>query len=390
MSMRKKILVMISYYLPGYKAGGPIQSIKNLSDWLGEELSFQILTSNHDFQEKVPYPGIKTGVWKNVGSAKVMYLSPKQMSFVALRNQLQRLEYDFIYLNSYLDLQTRRILMLRRMGMIPGKPVVLAPRGQFSTGALGLKRLKKQMYIPVAMRLGLYDNIIWQATNENEKQNILFTLGRFVPDLAQRIRIAPNLGSRVKKRDSENFIRHKNPHCVRVVFLSRISRMKNIDYGLRLLSCISGDVVFDIYGPIEDGRYWEECKAIISKLPSNIHVSYRGEIHPDQVHDTLSQYHLFLFPTLGENFGHVVLEAMTAGCIILISDKTQWRGLAEKKVGWDIALSEQDRFKIAFNMCTAMSDDEFSIWSNSATAYARSFILWQSSTVLQSYRDLFS
>lgn len=390
MSTQKKILVIINYYLPGYKAGGPIQSIKNLSEWLGEELSFQILTSNHDFKETEPYPGIKTGVWKNVGSAKVMYLSPKQMSLVAWRDQLRRLEYDFIYLNSYLDMQTRRILILRRMGMIPDKPVVLAPRGQFSLGALGLKRLKKQMYIPFAMRIGLYDNIIWQATNELEKQNIMFTLGRFIPDLAQRIKIAPNLGSRVKKCDSENLGRHKSPHSIRVVFLSRISRMKNIDYGLRLLSCINGDVVFDIYGPIEDEAYWEECKAIIRKLPSNIHVSYRGEIHPDQVHDTLSQYHLFLFPTRGENFGHVILEAMTAGCIILISDKTQWRGLAEKKVGWDIALSEQDRFRIALNMCTAMSDDEFNIWSNSATAYAKSFIVWQSSTALQSYRNLFS
>lgn len=390
MSSKLSILVVYGSYLPGFKGGGPIRSLVNLVDWLGGLFSFQIITSNHDFNEKEPYPGIETAIWQTVGGAQVMYLSPRQMSLAAWHKYLQNIEYDFIYLNSYFDLQTRRILILRRLGMIPDKPVVMAPRGQFSPGALGLKRLKKQLYILFAMRFGLYDNLIWQATNEHEKHDILLTLGRFVPDLAQRIRIAPNLGSRVKMHESKNPSRKKNSSSIRIVFLSRISRKKNLDYGLRLLSCVGGDVVFDIYGPIEDRAYWEECKSILNKLPSNIHVSFRGEIHPHQVHTTLSQYHLFLFPTRGENFGHVILEAMTAGCMILISDQTPWRGLAEKKVGWDIALSKQDRFKEILQICVAMSDDEFMAWSNCATIYAQNFIESHSSSALQSYRNLFS
>ena len=54
----------------------------------------------------------------------------------------------------------------------------------------------------------------------------------------------------------------------------------------------------------------------------------------------LGKHHVFLFPTLGENFGQVILEAMTAGCAILISDATPWRGLQEKGYGWELPLAQ--------------------------------------------------
>ena len=40
----KKILIIMGRYLPGYKDAGPVRSIKNLEDRLGEEYDFRILT----------------------------------------------------------------------------------------------------------------------------------------------------------------------------------------------------------------------------------------------------------------------------------------------------------------------------------------------------------
>ena len=41
---KKKILVFIDWYLPGYRAGGPIQSIANLVNHLDDELDISIVT----------------------------------------------------------------------------------------------------------------------------------------------------------------------------------------------------------------------------------------------------------------------------------------------------------------------------------------------------------
>src|SRR5690606_22656373 len=80
---------------------------------------------------------------------------------------------------------------------------------------------------------------------------------------------------------------------------------------------------------------------------------------------------LFLFPTLGENFGHVILEALTAGCPVLISDRTPWRNLKQMEVGWDIPLEQPALFERALAECVEMGDAAHRHMSVRAESYAR-------------------
>ena len=54
----KKILILVPYYFPGYRSGGPQQTIKNLVDTFADEASFYIYTQNHDLGIKMPYENI--------------------------------------------------------------------------------------------------------------------------------------------------------------------------------------------------------------------------------------------------------------------------------------------------------------------------------------------
>ena len=67
---------------------------------------------------------------------------------------------------------------------------------------------------------------------------------------------------------------------------------------------------FDIWGPIEDSKYWQECQKIISSLPKNIKASYLDTFNANNQVEKLSNYQLFFFPTLNENFGHIIFETM--------------------------------------------------------------------------------
>ena len=74
---KKDILIIMGRYLPGYKDGGPVRSVKNLVDYLGKEYNFKILTCDRDHEDERMYPNIKVNDWNEVGNANVYYVPPK-------------------------------------------------------------------------------------------------------------------------------------------------------------------------------------------------------------------------------------------------------------------------------------------------------------------------
>ncbi len=380
-----KILVVADHYLPGCKAGGPIRTLANMVEWLGDEFQFYILTSDRDLGDRQPYADVVYGEWCHVGRAKVRYLSPRQLTGGPWLRMLRTIDYDVLYLNGVFSPATRRTLFLRWWGLIPNKPVVLAPRGEFSTGAIRLKRLKKRVYLWLTKLMRLYRGVLWQASSQYEKQDIL---GIFNGQLGDRsIFIASNLPSRLSPVCNLEQKPIKQSRSARIVFLSRIARKKNLEFALDLLGRVNGNVEFDIYGPIEDRAYWQECQVLIKRLPSNAKVAYKGVVRPEQVRDIFGQYHLFLFPTRGENFGHVILEALGAGCPVLVSDQTPWRSLAEQKAGWDVPLSEPEQFRAALNELVSMDNLSFEQWSRSAREHGKAFA--ENPTLVEANRELF-
>lgn len=387
MDDKTQILVVMDHYVPGYKAGGPIRTLTNLVDWLGEEFRFYVLTADRDLGDRQPYPNTQRGIWQPVGKARVLYLSSWQMTLWSLRTILRTIHYDLLYLNSFFAASTRSILLLRRLGLVSDKPVILAPRGEFSKGALAIKGLRKRPYIWLAKRLGLYDNVTWQASSEYEQQDIMVAFGAHGATRSISLTAAPNLPPRLPFSGRSQRRAIKRAQGARVLFLSRIARKKNLDFALDLLSAVEGDVEFDIYGPIEDMKHWQECQALMRLLPDNVRPTYKGAVHPEQVRDVFGQYHLFLFPTRGENFGHVIFEALSAGCVVLTSDQTPWRNLAEKKAGCDIPLTEPSRFREALARFLAMDNATFLQWSAAARDYAHQFA--SDSALIEANRQLF-
>jgi glycosyltransferase involved in cell wall biosynthesis len=136
-----------------------------------------------------------------------------------------------------------------------------------------------------------------------------------------------------------------------------------------MLKDLQGEVVYDIFGPLENAAYWEKCQRIIDRLPPNIKVRYMGTIDHDNVYAVLADYDLFFFPTHGENFGHVILEALISGCPVLISDQTPWRDLDQAGVGWDLPLDKPERFMDVLRKCVEMENIEWKLLSQRAGEY---------------------
>lgn len=376
---KPRILTLVSHYLPGYKSGGPLRTISSMVQHLGDEFDFYIFTKDRDSGDSKAYPEINVNQWQQVGKAHIYYASPETWNRKGLKHILQQTDHDIAYLNSLFAGISIDYLLLRRLGHVPNKPVILAPRGETNHGALALKTLKKRIYILASWLLRFYGDILWQASSDAEKAAILEVFPRV------NVHVAPNLAISAISQLSD-FDRSKSVGTAKIVYLARISPIKNLDFALERFALIENPVLLDIYGPISDSSYWQHCQSIIQRLPSNIEVHYRGEIPNEEVLAVLSQYHAFFMPTGGENFGHAILEALNGGCLVLISDRTPWRDFVAKQVGWDLPLENPAGFDQALRQLIAMDDAEFQYRSQAAHNFAQGYV--QNDEVIEANRQL--
>jgi glycosyltransferase involved in cell wall biosynthesis len=378
-----RILCLLAFYLPGYKSGGPVRTIANMVDRLGDDLEFNIVTSDRDYQDAEPYPGVAVDAWNRSGNANVFYASRRALAGRRLARLIASTPHDVLYLNTFFDPRfTIAPLIARRMRLLPDRPTVLAPRGEFSVGALQIRRWKKRLYLHTSTTLGLYDGLIWQASSGYEVNDIKSALGR----VARRIIVAPDVLPRVaaipRSRPERN-----GTQPLRVCFVSRIAPKKNLDFALRVLGQVSVPVVFHIFGPIGDAKYWARCQDAAREIAAHVTVEYKGSVPHGRVHEVFGDYDLFFFPTHGENFGHVVFESLAAGTPLLIADTTPWRKLEEAGVGWDLPLADESKFVAAVEAAARLTGEEHASWRARAAEFAQALV--RDDTVVKANRDLF-
>ena len=90
----------------------------------------------------------------------------------------------------------------------------------------------------------------------------------------------------------------------------------------------------------------------------NVEVNYRGEVAYEKMHAVLQEYDLMLMPTLGENFGHSIIEALSAGLPVIISNRTPWKNLMDEGVGADLPLENESEFLRQLERYQAMDEHE--------------------------------
>lgn len=364
--MHPKVLFFADWYLPGRNGGGAVTALANLVALLGDEFEFYVITRDRDAADAKPYANLPLDRWVPVGRAQVLYTS--DLGFRNIRRRIREVAPDVIYLGSFFSRFTIKTLSLRRLGLLPPLPLVLAPQGEFGCGALTLKRLRKWAYLELALHVGLCRNLLWHAMSELEDGQIRRKVSAKAG--SANVRVAHTAPSPVLLQCQADISKpEKRPGKGRFVFLSRIARNKNLQFALDLIASVPGQVDFDIYGPVDDASYWAECSERMKTLPANVSVSYFGPIPYEAVPATLAAYDFLLLPTLGENFGYVILEALSAGCPIVVSDRTPWNDLQQRGAGWSLPLEDREQWRQVLQQCVDMDQEHYQTFSLQARQY---------------------
>ncbi len=324
---RPRVLVVCDAYRPGYK-GGSLWSVAHMVDRLGDEFAFSVLTADRDYGERRAYPGIQPDRWLDGPGCAVFYASARNRRLAALARRVRDVGSQALYLNSVFSPLAVRLLALRRAGLLPrALPVVLAPTGELDPAALAQKRWKKAAYLALARVLGLFSGLAWRATDEREASDVRRVAGAGSVGLAAELPPADLLarapGQAPPKRVGQ----------ARLVYFSRVTPKKNLLLLLEALRQVRAEVELTVWGPVDDHAYWERCRACAARLPANVRVEARGPLAHERVAETLAGFDALVLPTGGENHGYVVLEALAAGCPVLVSDRTPWRDLEARGAG---------------------------------------------------------
>ena len=374
-SKKRTIVIFSNSYLPGYKYGGPLRTISNLCDCLGEEYQFRIIANDRDYGETTPYSNIKYDEPNYVGNAEVWYLKPGGFTFSAIQKLTK--DADLIYCCGPYDNYAYKSMFLKRLNRIK-QPLVIASMGTFSKGAIAIKSWKKKLFFGVCKFFGFFKRVVWSATSELEKEDIQRYIGK-----KATCYIAEDLPRKISPS-----VQKEKRTVLHGVFLSRICQMKNLLYAIETLKGVKSPLVFDIYGIIEDAEYWGRCQNALQGLPSNITWAYKGAVAPERVVETFSAYDFFLFPTLGENYGHVIYEALAGGCMPIISDQTPWLDLQAKQVGYVLPLKDGQAFVTAIEELCALPNEELASMQGKAHQYAVD--KYNQSVENTGYREVFS
>src|SRR6185312_3627018 len=126
----------------------------------------------------------------------------------------------------------------------------------------------------------------------------------------------------------------------------------------------------------------------IGSLPPNITVKYVGSLQKKELKNTFRENHLFVLPTTGENFGHSIFESFLFGRPVLISDRTPWKQLKQKKMGWDISLDEPGSFGQAIEVAAGWGQRDFEAFAAASWNFAHDFI--KDPSPVEQYKLLFS
>lgn len=367
-AVRPVVLVLARYYLPGSKAGGPIRSIGNVVHSLDSECHFRVITTDRDHADSQPFPNVAVNAWNDVEGSRVYYADRDHRRATVIAGLIRETDPDVVYLNSFFSPAFTVSPLLRHRWAGLGKRArwIIAPRGEFSPGALGFKAAKKKAFLRFARSAGLLRGITWQATSQSEVDDIRRETGAADAAILLAANITEPVGDLVEVSADR-----PGSGPLKVCFVSRVSPKKNLAFAVAVLARAGRPVEFDVYGPVEDEAHAEACRRIAGNAADRLTVRWHGPVPHEEVRGIFARHDLFLFPTLGENFGHVIFESLAAGTPVLVSDRTPWRDLDAAGAGWVRSLDRIEDFTAVVDALATLPADDRLAMRRRAHGYAR-------------------
>jgi len=258
-------------------------------------------------------------------------------------------------------------------------PYIIQPHGMLMAEPLKRKFLKKFIALFVYQRKDLMRAKLLIATSSSEYDYLRFL--KFLNPIA----IIPN----GIKKNSLNFHREKKTDIhhnqINFLFLSRIHPIKGLINLINAWALINQKKIkLKIVGPDED-NYLGKLRYEINRLDLNESIQIFPAAYGKEKEIFFQESDFFILPSISENFGIAILEALSYGIPVITTKGTPWSELQTQGGGWWIDNSI-DALVGAINEAISLSSSELKLMKLNARRISSNYYLDHSvKKVFQSY-----
>jgi glycosyltransferase involved in cell wall biosynthesis len=324
-----KVIQISASYKPAFVYGGPTLSVSKLSEELWKYgVNVEVFTTLANGKTELALPAGKltwmeqVPVWFFKRLTKDhSHFSPALLKhlFLTIRKTKEPL---VIHIHAWWNLVSVLACLVAQLYKIP---VVLSPRGTLSNYSFSNNHISIKKWMHLLAGKKLLSNCNFHVTSEQEKQEVLQLVQ------PKSVKIIPNFITlpeiSTEKNSSENSI-------LKLLFLSRIEAKKGLEILLEALNQINIPYLLTIAGAGELD-YINSIKKIVHKNSMEPFVNRIGFQQNETKFQVLQAHDLLVLPSYNENFGNVVIESLSVGTAVLISEQV---GLADyvnlNNLGW--------------------------------------------------------
>jgi glycosyltransferase involved in cell wall biosynthesis len=307
------------------QAGGLPRSVLSLSHYLAENSNVEIVLMS---QTQAIAPHISTAelnfstVIKYVGKLEAV----TGLSAMFALAKIVKLRAPSVIHNHGIWTAINHWASVR--GRKSNLPTVVQPHGMLEEWSLEQKKIKKKSAMWFYQRKDLEGAAIFIATSEQEYASIR-RLG-----LDQPIAIIPH-GVNMPSPERNLIQRSGQKNTKTALFFSRIHPKKGLKDLLTAWARIKPlNWSLMIVGSTTDLAYAAEIKTVIKDLNLTSSIHFVGPKEGDEKDIMFRSADLFILPSYSENFGLVVLEALSYGLPVITTTETPWVDLGQKGCGW--------------------------------------------------------
>ncbi len=367
-------MIFTDWYYPAFKAGGPITSIYNLVKLLKNDYEFHIVTGSRDLGSTEILDGVVVDRWcKGNFGENILYVSNDKLSRSTFNSIIEITSPNILFLNSLFSVNfaIKPLIYSRKMSF----SVFLSPRGMLHPQAFSQKRLKKAIFIRLLQCSPSFKRVCILATDEVEKTHIRKA------SFKNNIQIVPNIPDlELLEAPSKTVL---NPV---LAIVSRIAEEKNSIFALEVLHNVKGKVTVHWVGDCNNPAYFEVFKGQIADMPSHVSFQLHGGRSKKHIQELLDSASFFFLPTLGENFGHAIFEALASGCPSIIGENTPFREIEKYNCGFLADLKSSKNTALQIDQLMASTHNNFIDLSKNAKRFAKE--MFNSAEAKNAYKSI--
>lgn len=328
-----KIIHITPSYKPAYIYGGPIISVARLCETLvSNDLDVEVLTTKANGKTELIIPtktvldGVKIRFYKRI-TKDPSHFSPALLwdFYKMLSKQNPQMA---VHIHSWWNLTAIASCILAKIKKVP---IVLSPRGMLTGYSFEKRRSrsKRLFHYLLGRRLIAYCTI--HATSELEKEEILKIAQPKSACIIPNLVYFPSPKQLAKLSPQDTGI---PGDTLRLLFFSRIDKKKGIELLFHALVKCHFSWSLTIAGTGEH-LYLEKLKRLSLSLGISGKINWIGFVQHEQKYDVLSNHQLLVLCSHNENFANVILESLTVGTAVAISNKIGLAGFVrEHRLGW--------------------------------------------------------